>query len=128
MSKFKKFLENYDVTVLNDTGRYRRDTVPSFFQDPKRANYIKKEFGSPENSETLYVIQIPESSLNNLIEIENRFFKGYEHGKGQLDLFNCMIEKERLENDLREQHSSVKKAYEQYSMLLNMVNQNKTNT
>ena len=39
----KKFCENYDVRVVNDTGRAARYHPPRFFTDPERADVIRND-------------------------------------------------------------------------------------
>jgi hypothetical protein len=52
--------------------------------------------------------------------MEQRFFKWQRHNQGEVDMFQTLMDKEREEAHYRHTNSAVKKAYEQYSMLLNL--------
>ena len=108
----KKFCENYDVRVVNDTGRAARYHPPRFFTDVIRNDVVEYQ------TEKLYTLQIPESRLKTLVEMEKRFFNNNPHSQGYTDMFEMLMSKEREESNFRMTHESVKKAYEQYSMML----------
>ena len=116
--KLEKFCKNYEVKVVNDTGRYARYRPPTFFTDPSRADIIRNDIVD-FHTEKLYTLQIPESRLNTLIEMENRFHNNWED-RGRRDLFEVLMEKEREETFYRNTNEAVKKAYEQYSLMLNL--------
>ena len=116
--KTKRFCENYEMKVVNDTGRYARYRPPTFFTDPTRADIIEcglKEF----TTEKLYTVQIPESSLKTLVEMEGRFFNNREDW-GTRDMFEVLMDKEREEAHFRHTNDAVRKAYENYSMMLHL--------
>jgi hypothetical protein len=52
--------------------------------------------------------------------MEQRFFKWQRHNQGEVDMFQTLMDKEREESHYRHTNAAVKKAYEQYSMLLNL--------
>ena len=113
----KKFCENYDVRVVNDTGRTARYHPPRFFTNPDRADIVRDDIVEYQ-TEKLYTLQIPESRLKTLVEMEKRFFNNSPHSQGYTDMFEMLMSKEREESHFRMTHESVKKAYEQYSMML----------
>ena len=114
----KKFCKNYEVKVVNDTQRYARYRPPSFFTDPKRADIIRNDMIDMQ-TETLFTVQIPESRLKALVELENRFYN-HRNSDGMRDMFETLMDKEREEAFYRNSNAAVQKAYEQYSMLLNL--------
>lgn len=116
--KLKKFCENYEVKVVNDTGRYARYRPPVFFSDPSRADLIRNDIQEFQ-TEKLYTVQIPESRLNTLVEMEGRFHN-YAEGRGRRDMFEILMDKEREEAFYRNSNEAVKKAYEQYSLMLHL--------
>ena len=116
--KLKKFCKNYEVKVVNDTQRYARYRPPTFFTDPYRADIIRNDIVDM-TTETLYTVQIPESRLKTLVELETRFFN-HRNSDGMHDMFETLMDKEREEAHFRHTNEAVKKAYEQYSMLLNL--------
>jgi hypothetical protein len=115
--KLEKFCKDYEVRVVNDSQRYARYRPPTFFTEPTRADIVRNDIVEYE-TEKLYTLQIPESRLRTLIEMENRF---YNHRlEGVRDMFETLMDKEREEAHLRHSNAAVQKAYEQYSIMLNL--------
>ncbi len=120
MSKeLDKFCENYEVRVLNDQKRRARYRPPQFFTDPLRADIIRNDFIEHE-SERVFTVEIPEGRLRALVELEQRFFKWHHHTQGEIDMFQMLMDKEREESFMRQTNPAVQKAYEQYSIMLNL--------
>ena len=120
MSKeLAQFCENYEVRVLNDSKRRARYHPPKFFTDPSRADLIRNDIVEYE-TEKVYTVEIPEGRLRTLVELEQRFFKWQKHTKGEVDMFEILMDKEREEAHYRFTNEAVKKAYEQYSIMLNL--------
>ena len=120
MSKeLNQFCNNYEVRVLNDQKRRARYHPPRFFTDPMRADIIEKDTLNFE-TEPVYTLEIPEGRLRALVEMEQRFFKWQRHSQGEVDMFEMLMDKERVEAHYRHNNQAVQKAYEQYSMLLNL--------
>ena len=103
--------------MVNDTGRAARYHPPRFFTDPERADIVRNDIVEYQ-TEKLYTLQIPESRLRTLVEMEKRFFNNNPHSQGYTDMFEMLMSKEREESQFRNTHESVLKAYEQYSMML----------
>lgn len=114
----EKFCRNYEVKVVNDTGRHARYRPPTFFSEPVRADIIRNDI-EEFRTEKLYTIQIPESRLKTLIELEKRFYN-HRHSEGMRDMFETLMDKEREEAFYRHTNPAVQKAYEQYSIMLNL--------
>ena len=117
--ELKQFCENYEVRVLNDQKRRARYHPPRFFTDPERADIIRNDIDVYE-TEKVVTLEIPESRLRTLIEMEKRFYRWQRHSKTEVDMFETLMNKEREESYLRETNEAVKKAYEQYSLMLNL--------
>lgn len=116
--KLNEFCKNYEVKVVSDSGRYARYRPPVFFSDPTRADIIRNDLQEFQ-TEKLYTVQIPESRLETLIEMEKRFYN-HRNSEGMRDMFETIMDKEREEAYLRNTNKAIQKAYEQYSMLLNL--------
>jgi hypothetical protein len=114
----KDFCKNYEVKIVNDTGRYARYHPPTFFTVPENAAVIRDDIVE-YHTEKLYTLQIPESRLKTLVEMENRFFN-HRRADAPRDLFDMLMEKEREESHFRQTNEAVRKAYEQYSIMLNL--------
>jgi hypothetical protein len=113
------FCKNYEVRVLNDQKRRARYHPPTFFTEPERADIIRKDVIEFEN-EAVITLEIPESRLRTLIELEKRFYKWQRHSRAEVDMFQTLMDKEREEAYLRQTNPAVQKAYEQYSIMLNL--------
>lgn len=115
--KLEKFCKNYEVKILDDQKRFARYRVPQFFTDPLNASIIRDSVDY--QTEKLYTVTIPESRLNTLVEMENRFmnFRNSDHSR---DMFEMLMDKEREEAHYRHTNEAVQKAYEQYSIMLNL--------
>lgn len=113
------FCKNYEVRVLNDQKRRARYHPPRFFTEPERADIIRNDIVEYE-TEQVYTLEIPEGRLRALIEMERRFFKWQRHSPGEIDMFQTLMDKEREEAYYRQTNPAVQKAYEQYSIMLNL--------
>jgi hypothetical protein len=116
---YKDFCRNYEVNVLNSSKRRARYNPPRFFTDPARADLIRNDL-VPYETESVYTIEIPEGRLRALVEMERRFFKWQSHHRDEIDMFQTLMDKEREEAYLRNTKPAVQKAYEQYSIMLNL--------
>ncbi len=114
-----KFLENYEVNVLNDQKRRPKYPYPTFFSDPLRADIIRNDLQHFE-TERVLTVEIPESRLRTLVEMEKRFFRWHDHTAAEVDMFQTLMDKEREEAYMRQTNPAVQKAYEQYSIMLNL--------
>jgi hypothetical protein len=113
------FCQNYEVRVLNDQKKRARYNPPRFFTDPERADIIRNDIVEYE-TEKVYTLEIPEGRLRALVDLEQRFFKFHRHNQGQIDMFQTLMDKEREEAYYRQSNPAVQKAYEQYSIMLNL--------
>jgi hypothetical protein len=120
MSKeLNQFCENYEVRVLNDSKRRARYHSARFFTDPYRADIIQKDTVTYE-TEKVYTVEIPEGRLRTLVEMERKFFNYVAHHDKPIDMFQTLMDKEREEAYHRQTNTAVQKAYEQYSIMLNL--------
>ena len=117
--ELKDFCRNYEVNVLNDQKRRARYHPPRFFTEPSRADIIRNDIVEFE-TEQVITLEIPEGRLRTLIEMERRFFKWQRHSQGEIDMFETLMNKEREEANIRHTNTAVQKAYEQYSIMLNL--------
>jgi hypothetical protein len=117
--ELKDFCRNYEVNVLNDQKRRARYRPPRFFTEPTRADIIRNDIVEYE-TEPVYTLEIPEGRLRTLVELERRFFKWQKHSRGEIDMFETLMNKEREEAHYRHTNPAVQKAYEQYSIMLNL--------
>ena len=97
--------------------RWLRRGSPKFFGYPEDADIIEPSIDI--QSEKLYTLQIPESRLQTLIDMEDIFFRQRSNPQVK-DMFDMLMEKEREERHFRNSSQAIKTAYEQYSTLLYM--------
>ena len=114
-----QFCKNYEIYIVDDQKRRARYHPPRYFTDPLRADIVSKDFVEYE-TEKVFTVQIPESRFRALVEMEQRFFGHHNHGYSDADMFAMLMEKEREESWHRQSSEAVKKAYEQYSIMLNL--------
>jgi hypothetical protein len=119
MDNFEEFSKNYEVRVLNDQKRRARYHPPKFFTDPNRADLIRNDIIEYE-TEKVYTVEIPEGRLKTLVEMERKFFNYVAHHDKPIDMFQTLMDKEREEAHYRHTNQAVQKAYEQYSIMLNL--------
>jgi len=117
--ELNQFCENYEVRILNDQKRRARYHPPKFFTDPSRADIIRNDIVEFEH-ERVFTVEIPEGRLRALVELERRFYKWQRHTKTEVDMFETLMNKEREEAYYRNTNPAVQKAYEQYSIMLNL--------
>jgi hypothetical protein len=117
--KIDQFCKNYEIYIVDDQKRRARYHPPRYFTDPSRADIISKDFVEYE-TEKVFTVQIPESRFRALVEMEQRFFGHHNHGYSDADMFAMLMEKEREESWHRQSSVAVQKAYEQYSIMLNL--------
>jgi hypothetical protein len=84
-----------------------------------RADIIEKDTLNFE-TEKVYTVEIPEGRLRTLVEMERKFFNYIDHRGKPIDMFQMLMDKEREEAHYRHTNSAVQKAYEQYSIMLNL--------
>ena len=116
--KLNKFCLDYEVRILNDSKRYARHRPPVFFSEKMDSDIIRNDFFEYQ-TERLYTVEIPESKLNTLIDMETFFHNGRRDYQTR-DMFEMLMQKEREERHLRYTNESVRKAYENYSMMLHL--------
>ena len=71
------------------------------------------------DTETLYTIEVSESELDRIAEFESQVFNNMKQ-KGHYALFEVLMEQKEQEQYLRSKYPAVRKAYEQYSLMLKM--------
>jgi hypothetical protein len=118
-AELSDFCRNYEVNVLNDQKRRARYHPPRFFTEPSRADIIRNDIVEFE-TEQVYTLEIPEGRLRTLIEMERKFYKWQRHSQSEVDMFQTLMDKEREEANIRHTNAAVQKAYEQYSLMLNL--------
>jgi hypothetical protein len=71
------------------------------------------------DSEPLYTVEIAESELERIANFESEVFNNMKQ-QGHYRMFETLIEQKEHERALRDKYPAVKKAYEQYSLMLKL--------
>lgn len=114
------FLEKHSIQILDKNKRAVKShgVNVSFFNYADNYNIIDNERVGFE-TEPLYTVEISESELSRIAEFENRVFNNLTE-KGHFNLFETLMEQKENEKYLINKYPGVKKAFEQYSLLLKM--------
>lgn len=120
----EKWIHDHRVRVLDTNKRAHRFTKMNvkYFQSATDYNIV---FNEPVQFETesLYTIEIAESELKRIADFESQVFNNLKK-QGHYNLFEALVEQKERERALIEKYPAVKKAYEQYSLLLNLAESN----
>jgi hypothetical protein len=71
------------------------------------------------DTETLHTLEISESELDRIAEFESQVFNNMKQ-TGHYNLFEVLMDQKTQEQHLRAKYPAVRKAYEQYSLMLKM--------
>lgn len=114
----KEFCNRHHINILDtNKRRIRARLMPRYFGDPTDYNVV--ETSPITESESIYVVEIPESEFRNLIDFEAQVFNNMKIN-GHYNLFELLLQQKEEEKFLRENYPAVQKAYEQYSLMLKL--------
>jgi hypothetical protein len=71
------------------------------------------------DSEPLYTVEIAESELERIADFESEVFNNMKK-QGHYRMFEVIMEQKEEERYLKDKYPAVKKAYEQYSLMLKL--------
>jgi hypothetical protein len=89
----------------------------AYFRNPDDYNMVYEDMAC--ETETLYTVEITESELQRIAEFESQVFNNMKE-KGHYAIFEILMEQKEQEKYLKEKYPAVKKAYEQYSLMLKL--------
>lgn len=114
-----QFCHKHSIKILDTTKRAHRyhKVNLQYFTNPEDYNWVNQELIN--DSEPLYTIELAESDLERIATFESQVFNHMKQ-KGHYDMFNAIMEQKEQEKYLKEKYPSVRKAYEQYSLMLKM--------
>ena len=115
----KKFCEQHQIRVLDTNKRaskYHKINI-NFFKDPMDFNRVYEDIVI--DSEPLYTVEIAESELARIADFESEVFNHMKK-QGHYRMFEMIMEQKEQEQYLKNKYPAVKKAYEQYSLMLKM--------
>jgi hypothetical protein len=115
----KEFCHHHSVRVLDTNKRaskYHKVNI-NYFKDPMDFNRVYEHIVT--DSEPLYTVEIAESELERIANFESEVFNNMKK-QGHYRMFETLMEQKELERYLRDKYPAVKKAYEQYSLMLKL--------
>ena len=116
---YDEFMRKHSIRVIDTNkraSRYHKINV-NYFRDPMDYNRVYEDI--IVDSEPLYTVEITESELERIADFESKVFNNMkEHGHYRL--FETLMEQKEQEKYLRDKYPAVKKAYQQYSMILKL--------
>jgi DNA repair ATPase RecN len=116
----RKFCAEHQLRVVDSNKRAYKHTKSNInlfrFEDD-----YNKFLNEPIHfeTETLYTVEISESELERIAEFEEQVFNNMK-SQGHYQMFEVMMEQKQQEKYLRNKYPAVKKAYEQYSLMLKL--------
>lgn len=114
-TSYKRFFYNNNISVLDVNSR-KYPVYPSKYEFNST---ISDKSDLIVRTENLYVIQIPESNLKMLDEME-RFVINNRSSPGYYDLFQNVLHDNFEERELRNKNAAVSNAYDNYVTLLTL--------
>lgn len=115
----KPFCEQHRINVLNTNkraSRYHKVNV-NYFRDPMDFDRVYEDIVI--DSEPLYTVEIAESELERIADFESEVFNNMKE-QGHYRMFETIMEQKQEEKALRNKYAAVRKAYEQYSLILKL--------
>ena len=115
-----KFAHEHNIRVIDSNKRaykHTRVNVQLFRFDDDYNKFLNEPIQC--ETETLYTVEISESELERIAEFEHQVFNNMKQ-TGHYRLFETLMEQKEQERYLRENYPAVKKAYEQYSLMLKL--------
>lgn len=115
-----EFTKRHSVRVIDNTKRAHKHTRSNvqLFQFADDYNKFISDHLTFE-TEVLLTVEIAESELERIATFEEQVFNNLSN-TGHYNLFETLMEQKEQEQRLRDQFPAVKKAYEQYSLMLKM--------
>ena len=116
-----QFLHDHSIKII-DTNKqcYRHNKMNiQYFQYSDDYNKIPPDVSFRLETEPLYTVELAKSELESIAKFEAEVFnnmKKYNH----YGLFESLMAQKTQETYLRDQYPAVKKAYEQYSLMLQL--------
>jgi len=116
----KEFCVHHRIRVLDTNKRahrYQRINM-QYFRDPIDFNKVSL-VDVVNDTEPLYTVEIAQSELERIADFESEVFNNMKQ-TGHYRMFEVLMEQKEREQFLRDKYPAVKKAYEQYSLMLKL--------
>ena len=134
--RLRKFLDHYGASIVNSARRTITRPVSKFFTDPNNAGIVRDArdfyyrdyadqayFNEHYTYERAWIVEIPESALDDLANMNEKVFQGYSGSYNRVA--QTILQKEFAEADIRAKNPAVQAAWEQYSLMLHLASNGK---
>lgn len=117
---FTEFLKKHGIKIIDDQKRaYRFNKFNTkYFQDENDYNTIVRDHLTYD-TEILYTLEISQSELEKVAKFETEVMNHLQE-RGHYNLFEEIMEQKEKERYFKNRYPAVKKAYEQYSLMLKL--------
>ena len=121
MIDIRNFLKDHSIRIIDDSKRAHRHTRfnTALFQFPEDYNKFLQEEITRFETEKLYTVEIAESELERIARFEAEVYN-HMNERGHYGIFDSIMQQKEEERYLKDKYPAVKKAYEQYSLMLKM--------
>jgi hypothetical protein len=121
MIDIRNFLKDHSIRIIDDSKRAHRHTRfnTALFQFPEDYNKFLQEEITRFETEKLYTVEIAESELERIARFEAEVYN-HMNNRGHYHIFESIMQQKEEERYLKDKYPAVKKAYEQYSLMLKM--------
>ena len=115
----REFCEHHRINILDKNKRAHRyhKINLSYFRNPEDYNAVNQEI--IPMTEPLYTVEVAESELERIATFESEVFNNIAK-HGHYRMFETLMEQKEHEKYLKNKYPAVKKAYENYSLLLKL--------
>lgn len=119
MINFDEFLKKHGIKIIDDQKRaYKFNKINTqYFRSETDYNEIIRQ--PAFDTEILYTVEIAESELNKIAKFEMEVMNHLQE-RDHYNLFEELMEQKQKEQYFRNQYPAVKKAYENYSLMLKL--------
>ena len=121
MSKsYDEFMNRHRIKILDTNKRalMAQKMNVDYFKFDDDYNKFKSLYQTVD-TESLYTVEITKSELDRIAEFESQVFNNMAQ-TGHYRMFETLMEQKEREARLRDKYPAVKKAYQQYSMILKL--------
>ena len=120
-NKILDFTRRHGIRVLDTNKRAVKAARINveYFKNIDDYNMMYSTFDKLTETEPLYTVEIAQSELERIAEFEEQVFNHMAR-EGHYNLFETLMQQKEKEKFLKEKYPAVKKAYEQYSLMLKL--------
>jgi hypothetical protein len=117
----KKFVDHHQINVIDDNKRAHK-CIPinaKYFQFPDDYNMVTATQTIQYETVKVLTVEITEDTLERIADFESEVFNNMRD-QGHYRMFETLMEQKEEEKYLRNKYPAVKKAYENYSLMLKL--------